>query len=67
MGTIQLRTNIRPLRPRITMQHMFSHGQNVGNECADHAAALGALGFTSNHNISARWNHTSFDATTFFF
>ena len=65
MGTIQSRTNVRlgmtsqqclvqaQLRLRITMHRIFSHGQNVGNERADHAAALGALGLTSNQNT---WN-----------
>ena len=33
----------------------------MGNECADHAAALEALGFVSNHNVSARWAHQSFN------
>ena len=36
------------LRLRITMQHIHSHAQNLGNECADHAAALG----TSNYYTS---------------
>ena len=47
------------LRIRITLSHIY-HGGNVGNECAaDHAAALGALGFVSGHNGSARWSHSS--------
>ena len=25
---------------RLTMQHVYGHGGNLGNECADHAAAL---------------------------
>ena len=33
------------VRMRITIQHVHIHGHNVGNECTDHAAALGALGF----------------------
>ena len=33
-------------------QHAFSHG-----ECADHAAALGAMGPVSRHNILERWPH----------
>ena len=28
-----------------TLRHIYSHGGNVGNKCADHAAALGTLGF----------------------
>ena len=30
---------------RLAMQHVYGHISNVGDECADHAAALGALGF----------------------
>ena len=26
-----------------TMQHVYSHAENLGNECADHAAVLGAF------------------------
>ena len=37
------------------MQHVYGLSGNLGNECADHAAALGALGLVSNHNISTRW------------
>ena len=36
------------------MQHVFGHG-NLGNECADHAAALGTFGLISNHNVVTRW------------
>ena len=34
------------------MQHVCGHTGNLGNECADHAAALGALGLVSNHNLA---------------
>ena len=37
-------------RLRLTIQHVYGHTGNLGNECADHAAALGALGLVSNHN-----------------
>ena len=30
------------------------HSGNLGNDCADHAAALGTLGFTSSHNVTTR-------------
>ena len=33
------------------MQHVCGHSGNLGNECVDHAAALGTLGFTSSHNV----------------
>ena len=44
------------LRPLFTMQRFYSHAENLGNECSDHAAALGTFGLVSNHNLSARWN-----------
>ena len=47
-------------RDRITLCHISSYGGNVGNKRADHAAALGAPGFVSDHNVSARWSHFSF-------
>ena len=28
---------------RLTMQHVYGHTGNLGNECADHAAALGTM------------------------
>ena len=71
MGMIQSRTTVplgltsqqlllqAQLRPRITMQHNCSHGQNVGNECADRAAALESFGLISNQNIRTRWVHSS--------
>ena len=40
---------------RLTMQHVYGHTGNLGNECADHAAALGTFGLVSNHNLAARW------------
>ena len=43
------------LRIRITLCH--SHGGNVGHECVDHAAALGALRFIASDNGSTRWLH----------
>ena len=49
------------LKLRFTMQHISSHAQNLGNECSDHAAALGA-----NQNIHTRLTHFSFDSTTLF-
>ena len=48
------------------MQHGYSHGQNAGNACAGHAAALGAFGLISNQNIRTRWVHSSSDFTTLF-
>ena len=53
LGTVQSRANVTLgltcqglllqilLRLRFTLQHIYSHAQNSGNECADHAAALG--------------------------
>ena len=51
-------------RLRLTMQHVY--GWNLGNECADHAAALGAVGMVSSHNLSTRWTHHSFDTAACF-
>ena len=54
------------LRLRITMQHICGHAQNLGNECADHACALGTYGLSSNHNIRTRWTRSSFDSNSLF-
>ena len=62
LGTIQSRATVAlgltcqrlllqvHVRLRITLQHIYSHAQNLGNERADHAAALGAYGLISNQN-----------------
>ena len=50
-------------RLRLTMQHVFGHSGNLGNECANHAAALGTFGPISNHDVATRWIHHNFDAT----
>ena len=44
------------------MQLVYGHCGNLGNECADHAAALGTFGLTSNHSVATRWIHNNFDA-----
>ena len=71
LDTIQARTHVQLAlacqqsmifaqhKLRLTMQH----GGNMGNECADHAAAFGTLGFTSSHNVTTRWIQHNFDAT----
>ena len=47
---VQLRLSCQQLllkvqhRLRFTMQDGYSHAENLGNECADHSAALGAFG-----------------------
>ena len=45
------------------MQHVYEHTGNLGNECADHAAALGSLGLISSHNIATRWVRHNFDTS----
>ena len=62
LGTIQARTHVQLAlacqqsmiraqhRLRLTMQHVFGHVGNLGNECADHAAALSTFGLISSHN-----------------
>ena len=65
-GTVQSRTNVclgddktavpfhrSSLRIRITPRQIYSHAGNVGNECADHPAALGALSFVCVTTMSA--------------
>ena len=48
------------------MQHVYGHSGNLGNECADHAAALSTFGLISNHNVATRWIHHHFDASVCF-
>ena len=78
LGTIQARTHVQlalacqrsmifaQRKLRLTMQHVYGHNGNLGNECADHAAALGTSGVTSNHNVATRWIHHNFDASACF-
>ena len=47
-------------RLRLTMQHVYGHTGNLGNGCADHAAALGSLGLISSHNVATRWVRHNF-------
>ena len=75
LGTIQARTHVQLAlacqrstlcaqhRLRLTMQHVYGHTGNLGNECADHAAALGSLGLISNHNVATRWDRHNFDTS----
>ena len=53
-------------RLRLTMQHVFGHSGNLGNECADHDAALGTFGLISSHNVASRWTRHNFDASECF-
>ena len=78
LGTIQARTHVQLAlacqqsmiraqhKLRLTMQHVYGHGGNWCNECADHAAALGTFGLTSSHNVATRWIHHNFDASVCF-
>ena len=66
LGTIQARTHVQLAlacqqsmiraqhRLRFTIQHVYAHSGNLGNECADHAASLGTY--------HLRENDYSFDA-----
>ena len=77
LGTVQSQANVplrlacqrlllqTQLRLRFAVQHICSHAQNLGNECADHAVALGTNGLVSNQNIRIRWAHSSFGSTSF--
>ena len=74
LGTIQARTHVQlalacqrsmifaQSKLRLTMQHVYCHSGNLGNECADHAAALGTFGLTSSHNVATRWIRHNLDA-----
>ena len=44
------------------MQHVCGHSGNLGNEYADHAAALGAYGLICRHNVTSRWVRHTFDS-----
>ena len=78
LGTIQARTHVQlalacqrsmifaQRKLRLTMQHVYGHSGNLGNECADHAAALGTFGLTSSHNVATRWIRNNFDASVCF-
>ena len=78
LGTIQARTHVQLAlacqqsminaqhRRSLTMQHVYGHCGNLGNECADHAFALGTFGLTSSHNVATRWIHHNFDASVCF-
>ena len=78
LGTIQARTRVQLAlacqqsmlsvqhRLRFTMQHVHGHTGNLGNERADHAAAVGALGLVPSHNLSARRARHTFDTAACF-
>ena len=78
LGTILARTHVRLAlacqqsmiraqhRLRLTMQHVFGHGGNLGNECADHAAALCTFGLISSHNVATRWIRHNLDTSVCF-
>ena len=53
-------------RLRLTMQHVYGHTGNLGNECADHAAALGTFGLISSHNVDTCWIRSNIDASVCF-
>ena len=53
-------------RLRLTLQHVYGHSWNLGNECADHAAALGTFGLISSHNVASRWIRNNFDTSVCF-
>ena len=78
LGTIQARTHVQLAlacqrsmicaqhKLRLTMHHVRGHTFNLGNECADHAAALGTFGLISSHNVATRWIRNNFDASVCF-
>ena len=66
-GTIQARTHVQLAlacqQLMLTMQHVDGHAGNLGNECADHAAALGSLGLVASHNLATRLVRQNFDTS----
>ena len=46
------------------MQHVYGLTKNLGNECADHAAALGTFGLVSNQYLATRWVRHNFDTSS---
>ena len=78
LGTILTRTHVQlalacqrsmnfgQRKLRLTMQHVYGHSGNLSNACADHAAALGTFGLTSDHNVATRWIRHTFDASACF-
>ena len=72
LGTSQARTHVQLAlacqqlmlkvqhRSRCSMQHVYDHTGNLGNECAHHAIVLGALGHVPSHDFSTCWAHHSF-------
>ena len=63
MTSQQLLWYVNP-RTRVTKRHIYSHGVSVENERVDHAAALGAIGLVSKHNVSGRCVQPSFNTQT---
>ena len=78
LGTVQARTHVQLAfacqqsmirvqhRPRLTMHHVFGHLGIFGNECADHAAALGTFVLFSSHNVVTRWIRHNLDTSVCF-
>ena len=48
------------------MQYVCGHSENLGNECADHAAAHSTFGLTSSYNVATRWIHHNFESVACF-
>ena len=73
LGTVQARTHVQLAlacqqstpsvqhRLPLTMQHVYGHTGNLGDECADHAAALKTFILVSNHDLATRWVRHNFD------
>ena len=60
LATKSKSSQVQTIHTLLTMQHVYGHIGNLGNGCADHAAALGTLGLVSNHNLAARWVRHNF-------
>ena len=78
LGTVQARTQVQlalacqqslihaQRRLRLTMQHVIGHSGHLGNQCADHAAALGTFWLIFSHDVATRWTRHNFDASVCF-
>ena len=77
LSTIQARTHVQVVlacqqsmiraqhRLRLTMQQVFRHGCNLGNECAYFSIAIGTFGFISSHNDATLKIQLNFDVSVF--
>ena len=59
-------STVHDFRSTQTSAHHATRVRSQWKSGADHAAALGTSGLSSNHNIATRWIHHNFDASACF-